>query len=400
MLKFFSACFSSLVVMFGCNLAIADGVENTSSPTLYGSFRAVSLIGDHAVAVGAVGNNPENLNNGLVLSYKSNDSGNSWSPGIMPPQSATAIYPAGVACYNDGQQICITVGSDYTWGTYPTPTTSLPVIYRSIDDGSTWTQINTLELPASGHGHLMGVACASDGRSCTAVGVDSDFLGNPISYTSTNGGVTWDLHTNFTQPLDGRVKLESVACSSDGQICTTVGIDSEPNSISYTSTDGGVTWELSTKLPASNNNGRVTRVACSSDGQTCVAVGTGRGYTSTDAGKTWALSHTPNAPSMSLSCSSDVISRCVAFGPNSKGTLVSYTSTNGGVNWTSNNISLPLPEGFHGGAFFGVDCSNDGLTCIAVGSIYSKETNDLLASFTTTDGGDTWVRSTIYTLRT
>ena len=220
------------------------------------------------------------------------------------------------------------------------------------------------------------------------MGIDSDFLGNPISYTSTNGGDTWTLNTKLPQPPGGEAEFKSVACTSDGQICTAVGTGSLP--FSYRSTNGGLTWKLSTKFQSSPEGyyGRLMSLACSSDGQTCVAVGMKMksdqtrffspiSYTSNNGGKTWALSPTPPLGStatggllMSVSCSSDVISHCTAVGTeNMSSPPLSYTSTNGGATWTLSTKQPPLPASFKDGMLFGVACSNDGLTCVGGGEL-------------------------------
>ncbi len=67
-----------------------------------------------------------------------------------------------------------------------------------------------------------------------------------LSYTSTDGGVTW---TSSTTLFSDDGVLYAVACDSTGKTCTTVGTvysGSHPGALSYTSTDGGESWASST----------------------------------------------------------------------------------------------------------------------------------------------------------
>ncbi len=125
-------------------------------------------------------------------------------------------------------------------------------------------------------GTLFGVACDSSGKICTAVGAlySSGGPTDSLSYTSTDGGVSWTRSTTLFSDAGG---LNAVACDRSGKTCTAVGAvysgGSPIDSLSYTSTDGGVSWTPSATL--FSDDGVLYGVACDSTGKTCTAVGAG-----------------------------------------------------------------------------------------------------------------------------
>ncbi len=333
-------------------------------------------------------------NNHAPLSYTSTNSGVAWALSTTQPpvDGSGAGILHGVACSGDGAT-CTTVGFDNN---------TVPLSYTSTNSGVAWA-LSTTQPPVNGTGggYLNGVACSSDGATCTAIGSDSSTA--PLSYTSTNGGVAWALST--TQPpvnSSGGGYLNGVACSGDGATCTAVGFDNNTVPLSYTSTNSGVAWALSTTQPPVNSSGggSLYGVVCSSDGAICTAVGFDNNdaplsYTSTNGGIDWALSTTQPPDNGSgtghlfgVACSSDG-AICTAVGFDLTNTPLSYTSTNSGVTWAL-STTQPPDNGTGGGFLNDVVCSSDGTTCVAVGS----DNNSAPLSYTSTNGGIAWALST------
>ncbi len=367
-----------------CTVANGSGTMGSANVTNV----TVTCSAPVAVTVGYNGSN-------APLSYTSASGGVTWALSTtQPPLNASAAgYLSGVACSGSGST-CTAVGSDGN---------SAPLSYTSTDSGVTWA-LSTTQPPLnlSGVGVLYGVACATNGSNCTAVGNDGNSA--PLSYTSTNGGVTWALST-VQPPQDGSGAgfLYGVACSSSGLTCTAVGSDGNSLPLSYISTDGGVTWALSTTQPPPDGSGHgsLHGVACFGSGTNCTAVGTDinnapLSYTSTDSGVTWALSMTQPPLDGSgtgylygVACSSSG-STCTAVGYDTTPTPLAYSSTNGGVTWALSTTQPPLDQSGQG-SILGVACSSSSLTCAAVG--YNGSSAPL--SYLSTDGGVTWALSTI-----
>ena len=138
--------------------------------------------------------------------------------------------------------------------------------YTSTNGGSTWVVSAPLPLPGdvkttvtSQVSDLVSITCDSAAH-CSAVGFykNNDDGQAPLSYTSTDGGITWALSAPLLLPADVKTipadqdnKLVSTTCDSAGH-CSAVGFYKNNHDgyapLSYTSTDGGITWALSAPL--------------------------------------------------------------------------------------------------------------------------------------------------------
>lgn len=333
-----------------------DGGTNwtasTTQPSGFGTLYSVSCSSDGSTCA-AVGNDGS-----APLSYTSTDSGVTWVPSTTqaPVNGSGSGYLYGVACSSMGS-ICATVGFDGA---------NAPLSYTSTDGGVDWiASVTQPHVNASGKGYLGGVACSSNGSICVAVGYDGSDA--PLSYTSTDGGVVWI--ASATQPpvnLSNWGHLRGVSCSSNGSICVSVGYDGAGVPLSYTSTDGGVTWAFSTTQPLVNGTGAgyLTSVSCSSNGSTCVVVGSDGNsaplsYTSTDGGVIWAPSTTQppvngsGSGSLSGVACSSTGSICAAVGSDGANVPLSYTSTDGGVTWALSTTQPPV-NGSGSGNLYGI----------------------------------------------
>lgn len=237
-----------------------------------------------------------------------------------------------------------------------------------------------------------------------------------ISYSSTDGGVSWTSHA--IQGLKGIIR--GATCSgNNGQYCTAVGdyYDNgyETTFLSYTSTDGGVNWS---SHPIEKHGGAsgLFSVSCNGAyGQYCVAVGgfssvrsnksvpcTGPcpiAYTSLDGGMSWTshvLERKGKYSSLrAISCSGNNGQYCTAIGDYYGGyankhnitMFVAYTSSDNGNTW----VSHAMGGDFYKTLFTGITCKRDrGQYCIAVGysDIYNGKHQAI--SYISSDGGENW----------
>ena len=104
---------------------------------------------------------------------------------------------------------------------------------------------------------LTDVTCNNTGLHCSAVGfyTNRDSNSAPLSYTSINGGVSWTVSADpIPLPSDEALTnqtttLFGITCNSTGLQCSAVGGYKNKNNdtapLSYTSTNGGVSWNVS-----------------------------------------------------------------------------------------------------------------------------------------------------------
>lgn len=410
-------------------------------------------------------------NNGLynLLSYISNNGGNSWilSNPLPSPSDIFRLNPGtnslnSVSC-NTTSLLCSTVGS-YTKGTGVNNATSngeAPLSYTSTDGGHSWSLNSPLPLPADvltsnlTASILGSVNCNNSSLLCTAVGSYKQGTGfnnatpngtAPLSYTSINGGYSWILSNPLPLPNDLRNLSTkaffpiSVTCDSSGLLCTAVGRyqrgtgpgNATPNGtapLSYTSSNGGNSWVLSSPLPLPadvlTSPAAVTflnGVSCDSSGLLCTSVGryiktTGGvaplSYHSSNGGNSWLLSSPLPLPAdvlttasaltrlIGVSCKNSGL-ECTAVGSYTKATgdnfPLSYTSINGGNSWSLSS-PLPLPANVQTPVLdlptllTGITCDSSGLLCSTVGQyryIGSIDPDNLSFSYTSIDGGNNW----------
>jgi photosystem II stability/assembly factor-like uncharacterized protein len=274
-----------------------------------------------------------------------------------------------------------------------------PVSYISQDGGVNWAA-HILEQPDQ-NSAFFSVSCSGreQQKYCTAVGrVRGD---QPVTYTSTDGGVNWIPH--FVQIKNGF--FSSVVCDGEfGEHCIATGVtDFGANTrlrapTMFTSFDSGLSWIPYVLPERGNSNAGMMGISCSNG--YCVAVGfiynnVGAGkptsttpliYTSTDNGTNWISRSIPAVVSgnggislRSVSCNGDHSQYCTALGNfTSWGKSITYITKDSGVNWTPHVL---LYDQDHMSA---ITCSgNTGQNCIAVGEYAS-------AIYTSTDSGVNW----------
>lgn len=193
------------------------------------------------ICVGAGGSQDFN-NNTIPTIYKSPDNGNSWSQQLLTlPNGYDEGLLYGVGCYSS---TCIAVGTYAKSGGQ----NSLAVVI-SNNLGNTWTQ-KILTPPATfTQGEFNGISCSDN--YCVAVGAYSyniNYSGYPAIAVTNNSGVTW---TQQMLPLPTGMQygyLTGVKCS--GSVCVASGyyLPLSSNEIPFIalSTNRGMTWTQQT----------------------------------------------------------------------------------------------------------------------------------------------------------
>jgi len=132
------------------------------------------------------------------------------------------------------------------------------VQFKTTDGGINWSAPSRPALPSLGgspviEGGLNGIACDAEGTSCTAVGnylfgSEYNFHMVPLIYNSIDGGTTWTAVSSITLPTNSvNTVLNSIRCNSLKTTCSAAGdyYDTTLQSVgpvTYLSTDNGVTW--------------------------------------------------------------------------------------------------------------------------------------------------------------
>jgi len=224
-------------------------------------------------------------------------------------------------------------------------------IYTSTNSGRIWTQ---KDAPSNNWGCI---ASSADGWKLVAAG---GYYGKGSIYTSADAGATW---ASNSAPI---ANWNSVASSADGNKLVAAS-----SSSLYTSTNAGGWW--------TSNDAPVLgwmSVASSADGTKLVAAAAnllGGVYTSTNSGNSWAKVTTGLGVWRAVACSAngDVIAS--EYGPLSGPPTRIYVSTNGGVSWTSNNVT-----GFsidQHSPWAAIACSADGSRLVAMDGYIQTSTN-------------------------
>ena len=204
--------------------------------------------------------------------------------------------------------------------------------------------------------------------------------------------------------------LKDVSCDKDKQVCTVVGVSGNgPDTLlsAYISNDGGINWSSKTINRFHLRAGDISGIVCNSENnQYCAAVGSGTraenpnafapiAYTTSNHGNSWALHHLPSfgvsGPLLrAISCNGDKNQYCTAVGDlfskiKSETTFLSYSSTDGGENWTSNVI-----ERYQGLAkITGISCINNNQACTVVGTLSGQKSKAVIYS---SINGNAWSR--------
>ncbi|RUR18648.1 exo-alpha-sialidase [Legionella sp. km535] len=404
-----NACGNTLLPQESCTFALTSSVASTGNTLTAKGTNTPSIQLTASVtpvlplaAVGYYYNGSQNV----PLSYTSNDNGTTWSlSATLPPTQGNGTNQLkGISCTNTGH--CIAVGY-YRNGSNP----YYPLTYTSTDNGATWILSATLPpVQGSGDNALFSVSCDTLGR-CAAVG-NYVLAGKalPLSYTSTDNGNNWILSATLPPPLGATNNgLSGVSCDQAGH-CAAVGIYYTTRFVpmSFISSDHGANWSVSSTQPPAQGSIQdvLNGVSCNSSGH-CAAVGlytigskiVPLSYTSTDHGTTWSVSTTLPPPQGNISdfltsVSCDNADHCAAVGAYNNGSRnvpLSYISSDNGVTWLLSS-TLPPPQGSGANRLESVVCDDTG-HCAAVG-YYTNGGQTAPLSYTSIDHGATWMLST------
>ncbi len=213
----------------------------------------------------------------------------------------------------------------------------------------------------------VGVAMSADGTKLVAAAVGSGI------WTSQDAGQTW-----VTNNVPPGIVWSAVASSADGNKLVAVTRCSGGNASVWTYS--GLSW-TSTNLPCDPSSEGPCAVASSGDGEKLVVVtssggGTAGVWTSSDGGLDWVSNNIPGAFHTYLSAASSADGRVLAVG--SYVGLI-YYSTNSGLSWHTNNA----PSGI----WQALASSADGSRLVAAmynGVIYAS-----------TNSGQTWATNNV-----
>lgn len=175
----------------------------------------------------------------------------SWNNPIVLDVAAGATVNS-IWC-SDSKSLCVLSGK----------TPSDGFVFTSSDAGNTWTPVTSVTNPTVPASRIVSISCSANGMICTGVGQSSTVAGvspeiaQNLLYTTNNGGASWSGPVILTGISSSTQNvLQSVACTSNGSICTTVGRGNVTiNSVgysypfSYTSYNAGVSWSGPVSFP-------------------------------------------------------------------------------------------------------------------------------------------------------
>src|SRR6185437_801909 len=223
-------------------------------------------------------------------------------------------------------------GGERFRGPGPRPKPKPPLVFKSTDEGKTWTELKIPPLP----GRVgLAIAMHSDGKRMFIIGNDIE-KGSGL-FRSDDGGATW-------QHMAGK---DTRISNGQGAYSSGVFVDSQNPDIVYTvstamyrSTDGGVTFEPFKGAPGGEDyhklwidpaNGK--RMVVGSDQGASVTV---------DDGKTWSLWYTePIAQVYHVATDNQYPYRIMAAQQDTGAVMISSRGNWGQVNFTDWS---PLPS--------------------------------------------------------
>ncbi|MGB7228990.1 MAG: hypothetical protein WBD26_14690 [Candidatus Acidiferrales bacterium] len=213
--------------------------------------------------------------------YRSTDGGQTWT-NVLKPAVYDGTREVEYAYDEPNVMLADTQGTGGGFRGGPQPKTKPPLVFKSTDEGQTWTQITIPAFPGR-----VGVAIAmhTDGKRIYIVGNDIEH-GSGL-FRSDDGGATW-------QHMAGK---DTRISNGQGAYSCGVFVDSQNPDIVYTmstamyrSTDGGVTFHAFKVAPGGEDyhplwidptNGK--RMLVGADQGASVTL---------DGGETWSLWYT------------------------------------------------------------------------------------------------------------
>lgn len=327
--------------------------------------------------------------------YRTKDGGDTWSKPILLYK--TFEVPNNermkVSC-DDAGMLCHVAGS------MRTHTKEYIVVHSTYDGGLTWSQ-QRFSRKQHSFSHVTGLACGTWGEHCVVLAKSEGESRASFVYITDDMGQTWSEHilpkSKNRAEYDG---AQDISCSDSGLICMTVGgMDNfyAVKPISYVTTDGGVTWSEPQVLDQKNTTSSAnepsvdefSHVRCNRSGTTCTALRhleiqdgvllltVVDAYTTSNGGLTWQKSGSLDNSDGSLyerfhafDCSKD-LQTCVAIhspaGVQDSQTYV-YATYDAGVKWARQALGAPEDDA----AFLDVFCDDNATFCQVVG-VYNSD---------------------------
>ncbi|MGH9736559.1 MAG: WD40/YVTN/BNR-like repeat-containing protein, partial [Candidatus Acidiferrales bacterium] len=217
--------------------------------------------------------------------YRSTDGGQSWK-NVLKPANYDGTRDLEYEYDVPGIMLAATQGTGGGFpgagGNGPRPKTKPPLVFKSTDEGQTWTQIKIPPFPGR-----VGVAIAMGTNGQRMYIVGNDIENGSGLYRSDDGGTTW----KHMAGKDTRI--------SNGQGAYSCGVYVDPknpdilytvSTAMYRSTDGGVTFQAFKGAPGGEDYHPIW-IDPTNGGR--MLVGADQGATVTlDGGRTWSLWYT------------------------------------------------------------------------------------------------------------
>lgn len=233
--------------------------------------------------------------------WVSTNNGTNWTERRYDNAQYQYFYTCGIS--KDGTKMYACIPDDFGYPEIYGPTSSPDSgIYKSTDDGATWTRMaNSPQASSPGQ--------TNNRYSFGSIGVSGDgnvlygSIGTPNTgrigyiYKSTDAGVNWTLLSNTTER-----EWWYYALSYDGSIVYAVRYGSD---YIYRSFDQGATWTTVNTIE------KYGEINCSSNGKNVFVVtadssnNTGKVFTSNDYGETWIQQNNSSRFNRGIVCTAD-----------------------------------------------------------------------------------------------
>ncbi len=323
--------------------------------------------------------------------YVTTDQGTSWNPSFSGVAPSSNVYGLAV-----GGNLASNPRSNAT--VYAAGEGGF--MARTTNSGATWSKLG-LSLARE---EMRKVIFLNDmfGYAVGGSATTADSLG--VLFTTTDGGVTWNLNS-----VNPKYRIYSGYFPS-----ANVGyVASRGGSGVWKTTDGGATWaQLTTPVSSTTNIWYDTRFANDNVGYLCD--GSGNIVKTTDGGTTWTLLPDPHGTTAIYAIQLFSADDLIATGSSGK----TYRSTDGGQTWTNLNpttstqyaIDFPSAQvGYLVGTSGGIRKTTDGgvtwtqQTSNSTSTLYSVRFlsenigfvgGSVGAMLFTSDGGTTWTTLT------
>lgn len=332
--------------------------------------------------------------------YRTQDGGYTWSKpirlysSIKTPMDKWSNRSMKVSC-DDAGMLCHIAGS------MRTHTKEYMFVSTTYNGGLTWNRQRFLRKQNS-FSSVTGLACGTWGEHCVIVGKDEGISGNSFVYTTDDMGQVWSKSRTLPKFKNKteRNDTQDISCSDSGLVCTIVGgmegyvqgaYVVKP--ISYVTTDGGVTWSAPQILDQKNTTtpdsapgvDEFSHVRCDNSGIKCTALRHSEildnvvltivdVYSTVDSGLTWQKSGSLDNSDGNLyerihafDCTKDLKTCVAVHSPagvqNSQSHA--YLTHDSGRSWVHRELGFGTPD--ESPAFLDLFCDNNAILCQIVG---------------------------------